>query len=161
MTQAQPQLRGGGTPPVLRTFCGYCVHPVEDPSSRGSRVCPRCSMGLLLSAPADGAPRPGDAVLVVDDLLRIRAVSRAAERLLRSPETALVGRHVGEVLTSAEVAISDGVTVSALIASAMRDEASRPSAAVRPRGAFGIRFHARIVACRPAPAALLRLEASL
>ena len=150
-----------GAPLGYRTFCGYCVQPVEDPSACSSRVCPRCNMGLLLSAPVDGAPSPGDALLVVDELLRIRAVSRAGERLLRSPETALVERHVGEVLTSAEIAIAHGGTVTALIASAMRDETARASAAVRPRGVYGIRFCARIVGCRPGPAALLRLEASL
>ena len=161
MTRLEPQ-REDARPPaaVVRTFCGYCGHPVEDPGSRRSRVCPSCSMGLLLSAPADVAPRRGDAFLVVDELLRIRAVSRAVERLLGSPETALVGRQVGEVLTSAEI-VPAGVTLSALIAHAMRDETRRASAAVRPRDSYGIRFSARIVACRPGPAALLRFEASL
>ena len=161
MTALRPQRGDAREPLDVSTFCGYCAHPVEDAGSVTSRVCPRCSMGLLLGAPADVAPRPGDAFLVVDELLRIRAVSRAAERLLSSRERALVGRQVCEVLTSAEVAPAGGVTLPALIACAMRDETSRARAAIRPRDVYGIRFGACIAACRPGPAALLRLDALL
>src|SRR3712207_6311502 len=132
MSSLRPQRHGDAAAVSVRTFCGYCGHPVEDDRARGSRVCPRCSLGLLITAPADVAPQPDDAFLVVDELVRIRAVSRTAERLLRSSEQALVGRQVGEVLTSAEVAPTTGVTLSALIAHAVRDETSRASAAVRP-----------------------------
>jgi hypothetical protein len=118
-------------------------------------------MGLLLVAAADIAPRPGDAFLAVDDLLRIRAVSRTAERLLNTRERALVGRQVGEVLSAAGTAPAGATTLAAVILGAMRDETVRASAAVRPRDAYGIRFCAGIAACRPGPAALLVLDASL
>ncbi len=157
-----PRPRPAASPPLaLDSFCGYCAFRVQDAGARSSRVCPRCSMGLLLTAPADVAPRPGDAFLAVDDLLRIRAVSRAAERLLDVRERALVGRQVGEILTSAPTAPAGGATLSAVIVGAMRDETVRASAAVRPRDAYGIRFCAAIAACRPGPAALLVLDASL
>ena len=161
MTPRGPQRQRAFEPLVDRIFCGYCAHPVEDPGSRRSRVCPRCSLGLLLAAPADAAPRPGDAFLVVDELLRIRAVSRAAERLLRSRERILVGREVGDLLTSAEIAATGGVTLTAVIACAVRDDTVRASAAVRPRDTYGVRYRARIAGCRPGPAALVQLDASL
>jgi len=161
MTPLGPRRQDAGHASPIRTFCGYCAHSVEHAASRTSRVCPRCSMGLLLAAPADVAPRPGAAFVVVDEVLRIRAVSRAAERLLGSRETALVGHPVGDVLTSAETAPADGATIPALIARAMRDETSCASAAVRPRDAYGVRFGARIAGCRPGPAAMLVLEESL
>lgn len=157
---AQPR-RAAPQPPALRLFCGYCAFAVQDTGARSSRVCPRCSMGLLLAAAADVAPRPGDAFLAVDELLRIRAVSRSAERLLSSRERALVGRQVGEILTSAATEPAGGITLAAVIVGAMRDESVRASAAVRPRDAYGIRFCASIAACRPGPAALLVLDPSL
>lgn len=145
-------------------FCGYCGEPPAPAAARAARVCERCQMGLLLCAAADAAPNAGEAFLVVDELLTIRAVSRDAERLLHQPETSLVSRQVGEVLAPAGVAPAAGSRLTALLASAARDGAlvQEPiRAAVRPSDAYGVRFGIRIVGCRPGPAALLVFEEAL
>jgi len=137
-----------------RSFCGYCGEAADDVIRARTRVCDRCEMGLLLSAGDDSVPRPDEPFVVVDELMAVRAVSRNAEDLLGAAETALVGRHVGDLLVPAELMRTEP-TLPRLIAQAMRSEEFGASAILRPRGDFGVRFAVRVVGCRPGPAALI------
>ena len=56
----------------------------------------------MLEATADVAPTAGDPFLVLDSSLSVCAVSDAAERLLATPETDAVNRHVTELLVPAD-----------------------------------------------------------
>jgi hypothetical protein len=138
-------------------FWGYCGRRRGVGAPAASRVCDACQMGLILRASRGCAPTEGDAFLVVDDLLRVRAVSEEAERLLGARETDLVDSHLGGVLVSAEAAPAGGAPLGALVA---RAGSSGPpvTVAVRPSGVYGVRYAARIGPCWPMPAALILLD---
>lgn len=154
-------LHGSPFPDLRRVvFCGYCARrgQVGDPW----RVCGACEMGLLLRAHPDVAPAEEEPFLVVDELLRIRAVSRRAEPLLGT-EAVLVDRHVGEVLLSAEAAAASS-SLSPVVSRVVREglEPARDRLVpVRPRDTYGVRFGARVGRCEPGLGALVVLAERL
>jgi hypothetical protein len=135
-------------------FCGYCAARPEDGAGELSRVCGQCHLGLLLRATSNLAPGPDDGFLVVDDLLRVRAVSKRAERLLCISETTAVDRQLGELLLPAGTP-SVGSLRAAIVQGMVGDGAFR--LVVRPRDVHGVRYGARIGPCQPGPAALIVL----
>lgn len=152
MTEPAP-LPAGEAQPAL-TFCGYCAARVE--AGEGSRVCPECNMGLLLRAAAGAVPETGDAFLVVDDAMAVRALSRRAEKLLGISETAAVDRHVGELLEEAADDEAGTPRLSEALAGATRGSRIG-ELPLSPRNAFGVRWWARVAPCSPGPAAVVVL----
>jgi hypothetical protein len=147
--------------PVLPSipFCSHCgARPGADVTPGSSRVCPYCSLGLILQAPADVAPDPGDAFLVLDQSLSVGAVSRAAERLLGAAEPDVVNRHVTSLLVPADAEESSSESLAAAVVWAARGDGGTRRVRVRPANTFGIRLTARISPCGPPRAALLVLE---
>src|SRR3954454_1211488 len=143
----------------LESFCGHCGHPPDTEHPAAGRVCGRCELGLMLSAPAGVAPSPVDPFLVIDTRLVVCGVSRAAENLLQTVETEAVNRHVTEFLVPAAVETPDAHNLLApLVAAASGDGAPR-TVVVRPAGMFGVRFWARVGPCGPPRAALVVLAA--
>lgn len=142
--------------PAQVVFCGYCGARPADGGTELSRVCGECHLGLLLRAPADLVPGPSDGFLVVDDLLRVRAVSKRAERLLAISETAAVDRQLGELLLPAGTSAGGAGSLRAAIVQGMLGGASLRMV-VRPRDVHGVRYGARVGACQPGPAALIVL----
>src|SRR4051794_15658941 len=145
-----------------KLFCGHCGRTPDaeakthkaDPQSR---VCSSCGMGLLLQAPAEFAPSPGDPFLVVDGSLTICALSRVAEELLGVTETEAVNRHIGEFLVPGDSEAPTSENLGALLAWAARGDAPAKSVVVRPTNTFGVRYWARVGPCGPPRAALLVL----
>jgi PAS domain-containing protein len=138
-----------------KIFCGHCG---RTPQTRApeSRVCPTCSLGLLLEAPVDVAPAPGDPFLVIDSSLMVCAVSRQAERLLGVSETDAVNRHLSDFLSPADSESGSDTLITAVVLSTQRD-APIKNLVVRPINTFGVRYWARIGRCGPPSAALLVL----
>jgi hypothetical protein len=122
-----------------------------------SRVCDRCGLGLLLSAPADAAPSPADPFLLIDGTLSVCAVSRLAEDLLHVRETDAVNRHVTDLLVPADAEASGPESLVNLVVHAARGEGETHDVVLRPADQFGIRFWARVGPCGPPRAALLVL----
>lgn len=149
-------------PPVPSVaFCSHCgTRPAAPPdhATPGSRVCGECSLGLILEAAEDTAPRVGDAFLVLDRVLSVCAVSRGAEQLLATSEPDAVNRHVTELLMPADAEESRGESLSVAVAWAARGDGAVRTVTVRPANTFGIRLTARIAGCGPPRAALLVLE---
>lgn len=140
-------------------FCSHCGVRPELPEAPPSdaRVCESCGLGLLLDAAAHTAPEAGDAFLVLDRSLAVCAVSRSAEELLATTETAAVNHHVTELLVTADSESPSGANLAAAITAATRGDEPR-AVFVRPANLFGVRMRARIVPCGPAPAALVAFE---
>jgi hypothetical protein len=142
---------------VVKTFCGHCGREADMVEGSPSRVCPKCGLGLLLGAPADVAPRPGDPFLIVDGSLAICALSRQAEKLLGAQETDAVNRHVADFLVPGHAEAPTSENLAALITWAARGDAPSRSVIVRPANTFGVRYWARIGPCGPPTAALVVL----
>jgi hypothetical protein len=139
-------------------FCGHCGRPpLEADIQPTSRVCTRCGLGLLVSAPPDGAPTPEDPFLLVDGQLSICGVSRLAEELLMTKETEVVNAHIGDLLVPADIEISGPDSLVNLIVHAARGTGETHHVVLRPAKEFGIRFWARIAPCGPPRAALVVL----
>lgn len=153
-------LHGGGGGAPLTIFCGHCGRSPEagEVPARASRVCGRCGMGLLLQAPADAAPGPDDAFLLVDRTLAVCALSRRAEEVLGVTETEAIHRHVGEFLVPADAEAPDPRNFVALLVNAASGEQEPVAAVVRPAGTFGVRHRVRVGSCGPPTAALIVLE---
>ena len=139
-------------------FCGHCGRPpVEADIQPVSRVCTRCGLGLMVSAPPEAAPSPRDPFLLVDGQLSICAVSRLAEELLLVDETEAVNSHIGDLLVAADAEIAGPESLVNLIVHAARGAGATHHVVLRPAKEFGIRFWARIAPCGPPRAALVVL----
>jgi PAS domain-containing protein len=150
------RLAGLAAEPLTR-FCGHCGRPPEDPEQE-ARVCERCRLGLLLQAPAPGAPKPSEPFLVVDRTLSVCALSRRAERLLGITETEAVDRPLTELLLPADAETGTARGLAELVAGAAGGGHDGPqSIVVRPADEFGVRFRARIGPCGPSAGALVVL----
>ena len=143
---------------VYVSFCGHCgVPPAANLETPGSRVCSHCGLGLVLRAPADVAPRPGEPFLVIDSSLSVCAVSAHAEQLLGVDETQAVNQHVADYLVPADANAPSADNLLTLLVDAAAGSGEPRVAVVRPRQEFGVRFRARIGPCGPPHAALLVL----
>jgi hypothetical protein len=151
--------RGDAPAPLVR-FCGHCGHPPGPEAESPTRVCARCSLGLLVSAPADAAPGPTDAFLLVSSSLSVCAVSHEAEGLLQTAETEAVDRRVTDLLVPADVEVAGTESLVTRIVRAARGEDAEGSLVVRPAREFGIRFRAKVAPCGPPRAALLVLASA-
>lgn len=141
----------------LVAFCGHCGGAPADEVAQQSRVCGHCSLGLVLQAPADVAPRADEPFLVIDSSLSVCAVSAAAEELLGIDETSAVNKHVADFLVPADANAPSADNLLALLVEAASGSGEPRTAVVRPREEFGVRFRARIGPCGPPHAALLVL----
>lgn len=143
----------------LVSFCSHCGrHSARGAARAPSRVCGSCGLGLILESPADGAPDPGDAFVVLDQSLAVCAVSHAAEHLLATSEPDVVNRHVTDLLMPADAEETGAQALAVAVAWAVRGDGGTRTIIVRPANAFGIRLTARIASCGPRRAALVVLE---
>jgi PAS domain-containing protein len=165
IVSAIPQTAGVPVAPpqrVARTrFCSRCAVTAEEPEGQlvpygFGRVCERCGMGVMLSAPQKAVPASGGAFVVVTREGRVSAVSEPAEHLVGG-EADLLGAPIASALTS-----EDGdehlVRVLARAAGGGREVVELP---VTPTGEGSARLgpmKARVASCGPPRAALLVLE---
>jgi len=149
-------------PRVERTrFCSRCGATAAEPEVQGvpfgfDRVCARCGMGIMLSAPRQALPGSGAAFVVVTREGRISAVSEAAEPLVGT-EPGLLGMPIASTLTSAEGDDRLGRQL-ARAAGAGREVGQATLTPVLQAGDNPTRLSARIANCGPPRAALLVLE---
>ncbi len=154
--------RAAPPPRVERTrFCTRCAATAAEPEAQGvpfgfDRVCGRCGMGVILTAPRKALPGPGGAFVVVTREGRISAVSEAAESLI-GEEPGLIGMPIGSALTSEEGDDRLARQV-ARAAGAGREVAEATVTPVLQAGENPTRLSARIASCGPPRAALLVLE---
>ena len=120
------------------------------------RVCGKCGMGVMLSAPRKALPGPGAAFVVVTREGRISAVSEAAEPLI-GEEAGLVGMPIGSAVASADG--DDHLARQVARAAGVGREVARANLTpvLQPAGR-PTRLTARIANCGPPRAALLVLE---
>ena len=140
------------------SFCSFCGRPPSG-GDRPSRICGHCEMGLVLTAQARVAPEPGDAFLVTDERLLVRALSQAGEELVGESEPAVIHRPVSELVRGVT---PDGRPDAPLLRLLVDAAAGATSLAVtRVRVGRGERAGerlARIGPCGPSSAALLVFE---
>jgi hypothetical protein len=143
-------------PQPQRTFCGHCG--AEPETDLHGRVCEGCGLGVMLTANADAAPRPGEPFMIVDGSLCVCALSQVAEELLGVQETEAVNRHLSEFLVPADAEAASTENLMDLVINAASAASETRVAVVRPPDEFGIRFRAQVGACGPPRAALLVLS---
>lgn len=129
-------------------FCTHCAARERDADSVEAllrRVCPRCGLGVLLSASPDLVSACGDVLLVVTADLRIAAATTGVEPLLGAAEP-LVGRALPELLAPSDLSqrASDCARGAAGVSSHLVEVAGRA-------------MTARVGACGNPPAALVAL----
>ena len=160
---AQTAAASTAAPPrVERTrFCTRCSATAAEPETQGlpfgfDRVCSRCGMGVMLTAPQKALPGQGAAFVVVTREGRISAVSETAEPLV-GEERGLLGMPIGSALASTD---DDDQLVRqvARAAGAGREVAETTLTPVLQAGDAPTRLNARIASCGPPRAALLVLE---
>lgn len=149
-----------GEPARWVWFCGHCAAPWRgsEPPATVARVCRPCGLGLLVQTREDAAPSERDAFLVVDQSLRVQALSRRAETLLGISEEGAVDRPVGALLGPADAEAQASGGLARAILDVAGGAGEPVSAFVRPSGTFGLRMRARIAGCGPPRAALVVLE---
>lgn len=156
LTLVQPE----AVPPVeFAWFCGHCAAPAQSdrPPAPLARVCRSCGLGVMLETRADCTPGRRDAFLVIDNSLRVQAMSRRAESLLGVSEDGVVNRPVTQLLVPADAEAGRPARFSAALVEAAGGADEPVSAVVRPWNTFGVRLRARITSCGPPRAALVVL----
>jgi hypothetical protein len=159
---AGPVPHGAGAraePTGCVTFCGYCGAPPFEAQPPASRICGRCEMGLLLRADPRLAPGGGDAFVVVDERLLVRAVSQGAEELLGTNEPSAVHRLVSELVRGITADGAPDAPLGRLLADAAAGELVLAETLVGLVADPGRRLRAVLGPCGPPPAALLVLHA--
>ena len=137
-------------------FCGHCGARSEpDGAEFTTRVCRSCNLGLLLQADAGVAPEPGAAFMVLDSAMSICGLSKRAEKLLATTETAAVNHHVTELVVPADAEAHAPANLAVAVTWAARGDPTARKVVVRPSRTFGVRLKARIASCGPPRAALL------
>lgn len=136
---------GEGAPVTMSWFCGHCgAAParVDGGGSGGPRVCPSCSLGVLLRTRSDVAPAADGAFLVVDSSLSVQAVSARAELVLAVREVEAVNRHVSELLIAGDAKPATTVGLALAITRAAAGDERVESLRVRPGNVFAVRLRA-------------------
>jgi hypothetical protein len=140
-------------------FCGHCAARFDQRDSASiPRVCPSCSLGMVLQASEDVIPDASTPFLIVDSSLTVQALSAQAERTLGISEERAVNRHVTELLIPGDAEPSAAGSLAGAITTAAAGDDPVERVAVRPSNTFGIRMFARIAACGPPRAALITLD---
>jgi hypothetical protein len=140
-------------------FCGHCAERFDQwDSASMPRVCPSCSLGMVLQTSADMLPDASTPFLIVDASLTVQALSAQAERTLGISEERAVNRHVTELLIPGDAEPSAAGSLAGAITTAAAGDDPPERVAVRPSNTFGIRMFARIAACGPPRAALITLD---
>lgn len=144
---------------TLGWFCGHCAERFDPPAADPMpRVCPSCSLGMVLCAANDAIPSADTPFLIVDSSLNVQAVSDQAERTLGLSEERAVNRHVTELLIPSDAERDAAASMAAAITAAAAGADPGLRVPVRPSNTFGIRMFARIAACGPPRAALITLN---
>ena len=95
---------------------------------------------------------------MLDSSLSVCAVSAAAERLLDTPETGAVNRHITQLLVPADAEAQGPTNLAVAVTWAARGDDAMRKVVVRPANTFGVRLTARIASCGPPTAALVVFE---
>jgi hypothetical protein len=114
----------------------------------------RCELGIVLRAPARGAPRHDDLFAILDERLVVHGVSRGAEAVLLVDEPFGLEAPLEELLISAN---GNGASVQKLVALAVAGTPSSERLDMRTTLDPVVWFTARVSSCGPPPAALLVL----
>ncbi len=137
-------------------FCGHCAAPpVRGVPAPHERVCESCGVGLMQQAPADAAPVPNEAFVIVDSSLRVQSMSPAAEQLLAMSEDGAVERHVTDLLLPADAEAQGPAGLAAAITQSAGGATTTTGVFVRPGATFGVRLRAQVGPCGPPRAALI------
>jgi hypothetical protein len=141
---------------LSQAFCSYCGYP---PMGRwrsvAHRVCMRCEMGTVLSAPPGLRPRFYEPFVIVDPLLRLQAVSRRAEVMLAVDEPAAIDIALEEFLVCATVA--EQLELADLVERAVDGSMLATRVQLRTADDPTIEVLARVAGCGPPAAAVLIL----
>src|SRR5581483_2200235 len=137
-------------------FCSCCGYP---PMGRwrsvAHRVCMRCEMGTVLRAPPGLAPRFYEPFVILDASLRLQAVSRRAEVVLRIDEPAAIDVPLTELLVCRTD--PDQNNLAELVDRAIGGSRRTTAMQLRTIGDPPIDVVARVAGCGPPSAALLIL----
>lgn len=138
------------------TFCSYCGYP---PMGRwrsiAHRVCMRCEMGTVLRAPPGLQPRFYEPFVIVDERLRLQAVSHHAEGMLAVDEPAVIDVPLEELLLCRDV--QDQMDLAGLVGRAIGGSRLATRVELRTVGDPAIEVVARVAGCVPPQAAVLIL----
>ena len=157
----EPPARSGQQRNETIRFCSRCGGPDEALPGRPElrrRVCERCGMGVMLTAPGDALPGAGAAFMVVTAELAVSAVSRSGDKVF-GEEGELTGSHLLALVTSplGDEQLEHHVRRAAL----SRTETVALPVRLVPEDAPAVgTLSARIASCGPPHAALVAVEPS-
>jgi len=143
--------------PAVR-FCAHCGHRPPPDRNGEMRVCARCGLGILISAPGDAAPGVGEPFVIVDGHLTVRALSQHAETLLGVRERRAIGRDLDELLVQPATCDPDTTGLETAITQSAQGDVAFAGVEVRLVNAGHAHLRVRIGPCGPPPAALIVLE---
>jgi hypothetical protein len=141
---------------LSQTFCSYCGYPPMGRwGSIAHRVCMRCQMGTVLRAPPGLQPRFYEPFVIVDERLRLQAVSHRAEIILAVDEPAAIDVPLEEFLLCRRV--QDQIDLAGLVGRAVGGSRLATRVELHTVGDPAIDVVARVAGCGPPPAAVLIL----
>jgi PAS domain-containing protein len=146
-------LGSGSSGPVA--FCGHCgAHPSRAlPRAELTRLCERCSIGMILETLPSAAPAE-EPFIIVDSTLEIVAISDRAEEIFGIFEQDARGRPVTDFIVDREEPTGRADNFAVAITDTFSSERIELASA-RLRGSSAGELTLRIASCAPPRAALV------
>ncbi len=142
---------------LAQAFCSYCGYPPMGPwRTLAHRVCMRCESGMVMRAPPALQPRFDDPFVIVDDRLRLQAISHRAEVVLMADKPAALDAPLEDLFVPSN-GDRDEILLARLVERAVAGSTSATTIGLRRIGDPESDFLARVSGCGPPPAALLIL----
>jgi hypothetical protein len=155
LAQVHPDsAHGGAAGDALAHFCTHCASLFDQPAAR-RRVCPRCSLGVVLTCSSATLGAPGAAFFVVTTDLRVSAGSKQAEDLF-SGHDGIFGRPLLSLVTS-PVGVGELARLVVAAANGKMAPATIPVQSAASK-LDHLSLEARIGGCGSPPAALVVVE---
>jgi hypothetical protein len=141
---------------LTEPFCSRCGYPPMGRwRSLTHRVCMRCQMGMVLRAPPGLQPRFYEPFVIVDQQLRLQAVSHRAEVMLQIDEPAVVDVPLATFLECRNP--RDELDLADLVRRAVEGSRLATRVELRTIDDPAIEVVARVAGCGPPAAAVLIL----
>jgi hypothetical protein len=138
-------------------FCSYCGYPPCGRRARASADCAHCHFGNIVHTTPGAVPRCDEPFLIVDERLRVHALSLQAEAVLLAADADGFGAPLASYLIADDGCDPYGAQLTLRLTFAVGGRSVPGPLKLRTASEPELRFTGRVSSCGPPAGALLVL----